>query len=55
MSDEPTNAQRARKIRRVIEQLDLVAHDFEVDRPTVLTEERLNEAVVELCKVEFPA
>jgi hypothetical protein len=48
-----TNADRARKIRRVIERLDLVAHDFEVNRPTEKTEEQLNEAVVELCKVEL--
>lgn len=48
-----TNAERARKVRRVIEQLDLVAHDFEVDRPTAKTEEQLNEAVIELCKLEL--
>ena len=48
-----TNADRARKIRRVIERLDLVAHAFELDRPTEKTEEELNEAIVELCKLEL--
>lgn len=48
-----TNAERARKIRRVIERLELVVHAFELDRPTDKTEEELNEAVVELCKLEL--
>lgn len=48
-----TNAERARKIRAVIEQLELVAHDFEVGRPNEKTDERLTESVVELCKVEL--
>ena len=48
-----TNAERARKVRQAIEQLELVAHDFELDRVSPRTDERLNEAVVELCKLEL--
>lgn len=48
-----TNAERARKIRRVIERLDLIAHAFEVDRPTAKTKEELDDVVIELCNWEL--
>lgn len=48
-----TNAEKARLVRRVIERLDLIAHAFEVERPTDKTAEDLNEATLELCKLEL--
>ena len=48
-----TNAERAIKVRRAIEQLELVVHDFETDRPSQRTNERLNEVVMELCRLEL--
>lgn len=46
-----TIQERARKIRKIIELLDTTADQFELGRCTQRDEQRIDEALIELCKL----